>query len=141
MVEADQHAWTLEELQAGLAGRAVTADFSSVFRAVTRLEETGVVRRVELDEGRTRFELAGAHHDHLRCDRCGDLRPAPCGVLEASLADLQAVTGFAITGHRLTVNGLCPSCQRTGTGEPLAPELTAPEPAGPARVRQTTEPR
>ena len=74
----EQHAWTLEELHAGLARSGRVTDFSSVFRAAEKLAAEGVVRKLLLEDGRARFELVGAHHDHLYCLRCHQLVPVPC---------------------------------------------------------------
>lgn len=113
MVEHDQHAWTLEEIQTALSAQGVEADYSSVFRVFARLEAEGVVRRLDLDEGRARFELEGPHHDHLRCDHCGALAPVPCGVLDGAMDKVEEHTGFVVTGHRLLVTGICRACRQT----------------------------
>ncbi len=111
MVARGHHAWTLEELRQALAVRGLQANFSSVFRATAKLETDGVVRRVELDDGRTHLEMRDEHHDHLRCRICGEVTPVPCGSLSAALAGLESTTGFLITDHRLVLSGTCPSCQ------------------------------
>src|SRR4029077_1005052 len=78
MQDGERHAWTLEELQAGLTRLGRTTDFSSVFRAAEKLAADGIARKLLLDDGRARFELAAAHHDHLYCTRCQVLVPVPC---------------------------------------------------------------
>lgn len=111
MISRGHHAWTLEELRAQLAMRGTGADFSSVFRAATRMEADGVVRRVDLDDGRTHFEIRDEHHDHLRCTVCGEVTPVPCGTLSAAMADMEAATGFRISSHRLVFTGVCGRCR------------------------------
>src|SRR5437879_5586704 len=61
--QGEQHAWTLEELHAGLARSGRATDFSSVFRAAEKLAADGMARKLLLDDGKARFELAAAHHD------------------------------------------------------------------------------
>src|SRR5487761_788405 len=73
-----RHAWTLEELHAALALYGRATDFSSVFRAAEKLAAEGIARKLLLEDGRTRFELVSAHHDHLYCTRCHALVPVPC---------------------------------------------------------------
>lgn len=136
MERADRHAWTLEELRSALAEGGAEADFSSVFRAMGRLEADGVVRRVELDDGRARFELDADHHGHLRCEGCGEVSPVPCRAVDATLTELEAATGFAITGHRLVLDGVCPGCRRARAAVRPAPAASGviqdggPGPAG-----------
>ena len=60
MDERQHHAWTLEDLQAGLTERHIAADFSSVFRAAEKLTATGAIRKLMLEDGRARFELRRA---------------------------------------------------------------------------------
>jgi Fur family ferric uptake transcriptional regulator len=111
MRERRHHAWTLEDLQAGLAERSVEADFSSVFRAAEKLAGEGAIRKLTLDDGRARFELIEAHHDHLLCTKCGELVPVPCVIGARAFAALERAAGIAITGHHLVLSGLCRDCR------------------------------
>lgn len=110
MADGGQHAWTLDDMRAALIDRAMPVDASSVFRAVQRLESDGVIRRLELSDGKSHFELADEHHDHLRCDACGALAAVPCGVLDTMLSAVERQTGFAVTGHQLVLTGKCHQC-------------------------------
>jgi Fur family ferric uptake transcriptional regulator len=115
-----RHAWSLEELQADLADAAMSADFSSVFRAAEKLVADGVLRKLLLDDGRARFELAGAHHDHLHCRNCGTLIPVRCVIDRRMFSSLEAETGIAISTHRIMFSGLCQGC-RSATLSPENP--------------------
>jgi Fe2+ or Zn2+ uptake regulation protein len=109
----ERHAWTLEELHAGLARHGRVTDFSSVFRAAEKLASGGLARKLLLDDGRTRFELTGAHHDHLYCTRCHALAPVPCVIAREDFAALEQATGGAILDHHLVLSGLCRTCRTT----------------------------
>ena len=117
MQEGERHAWTLEELHADLARRGAENDFSSVFRAAERLAATGSIRKLALEDGRARFELASRHHDHLLCTRCGELLAVPCVLAADDVAALERATGAAILEHHLVLNGVCRRC-RTAPGGP-----------------------
>jgi Fe2+ or Zn2+ uptake regulation protein len=114
MQGGERHAWTLEELHAELGRRGRVIDFSSVFRAAERLAADGVARKVVLDDGRTRFELVGAHHDHLYCTRCHELVPVPCVIERDHFAAVERATGAAILDHHLVLRGLCRDCRKAG---------------------------
>src|SRR5882762_9354514 len=116
MGKGERHAWTLEELHTALGRRGKATDFSSVFRAAEKLAADGLVRKVLLDDGRTRFELVGAHHDHLYCTRCHELVPVPCVIERDHFAAVERATGAAILDHHLVLRGLCRDCRKTGTG-------------------------
>jgi len=111
MRERHHHAWTLEDLQAGLAGRDVAADFSSVFRAAEKLAAAGDIRKLTLEDGRARFELRDAHHDHLHCLRCDELIPVPCVIDQAASAAFEAESGSRVAEHSLVLTGTCATCQ------------------------------
>ena len=110
MAQQDGHAWTLDDLQAGLAGLGAKADFSTIYRAAEKLVAGGVARKVLIDDGRARFELAGAHHDHLHCTNCDDLIAVPCVVNRDAYAAIETAIGAAILDHRVVLTGLCPKC-------------------------------
>jgi Fe2+ or Zn2+ uptake regulation protein len=109
----ERHAWTLDELHAGLARQGKASDFSSVFRAAEKLAVDGIARKLLLDDGRTRFELVGAHHDHLYCTRCHELAPVPCLIKRNDFAALERATGAAILDHHLILSGVCRTCRQS----------------------------
>src|SRR5690348_14822581 len=106
-----RHGWSVDELKAELDAAGIRADFSSVFRALVWLEDTRVVESVDLGDGKTRYELARAHHEHVQCERCGSVKEVPGCLVEASTAGIEAATGFRLTSHRLLLSGVCPSCR------------------------------
>ena len=114
LAEQDRHDWTIENLRKALAGRGVRADFSSVFRALEQLERDGEVLRIDLGDGKARFEAVGEHHEHVRCERCGAVEAVQGCVVEDAVVERR--TGFAVTGHRVLFAGVCPRCRERSTG-------------------------
>jgi len=113
MQEGERHAWTLEELHAGLASRGAVTDFSSVFRASEKLVVDAAVRKLLLADGRVRFELVSEHHDHLYCTSCHGILPIPCVIGHEDFAALERKTGAAILDHHLVLSGICGNCRGT----------------------------
>ena len=111
MQDRVRHAWTLDDLQAGLAEGETAADFSSIFRAAEKLAADGLVRKLILDDGRARFELTDAHHDHLHCTSCGELVPVPCLFGHDAVAAVERDTGVLVESHHLVLHGLCRECR------------------------------
>lgn len=109
--DSSRHDWTIEDVAEALRREGVKADFSSVFRGLSRLADDGILRRVELGDGKARFEAAGEHHEHVRCDRCGAVGAVPGCVVEHVLPDVERETGYSLTGHRLLFSGLCSRCR------------------------------
>ncbi len=115
LAERSRHGWSIDELTAALHERGVRADFSSVFRSLARLEREEAVERVELDDGKARYEAAGDHHEHIRCESCGSVSPVPCGLVGDVLPAVQRRTGYEVWSHRLVLSGLCPACAEGGS--------------------------
>jgi len=112
LLNGSRHLWSLDELLARVRTDTGGGDYSTVFRAVAYLEEKGLVQKVELGDGKSRYEPAEDHHDHVRCTACG--RIAESGkacVVEGAAALVSQATGFAVLGHHLVFTGLCPDCQ------------------------------
>ncbi|HUK59196.1 MAG TPA: transcriptional repressor [Stellaceae bacterium] len=132
MRQGRRHAWTLEELHAGLSRRGDTIDFSSVFRASEKLAAAAVVRKLVLADGRARFELVGEHHDHLYCTRCHGILPIPCIFGHDDFQMLERKTGAAILDHHLILSGICRTCRR---GLAKRGARTGPSAKSPTRAR------
>lgn len=111
---SDRHGWTIEAVGRALAERGIPADPSSVFRGLGRLEAEGSIDRVDLGDGRLRFESKRQHHEHVACERCGDVGAVPGCLVEEVIPAVERQTGFVITGHRVLFAGLCGRC--TGKG-------------------------
>ncbi|MBV1701656.1 MAG: transcriptional repressor [Hyphomicrobiales bacterium] len=116
-----RHAWSLEDIRQDLRTRDLTPDFSSIFRVVEQLVAQGRVNRIHLADAPPRFELSGAHHDHLHCTLCDLLVPVPC-LAPHNLADQAAqAQGFALHAHNIVLDGVCPHCQLQRQPRPELP--------------------
>jgi Fur family ferric uptake transcriptional regulator len=106
----DRHAWSIEDLHLAVRSSLGSADYSSVFRAVSLLQRQGLLERIDLGDGHARFEVREDHHEHIRCDNCGRIEEVPVCVLDDASAQVQRLTGFKVTNHRVVFGGLCHDC-------------------------------
>ena len=106
----DRHAWSIEDLHETVRSSLGSADYSSVFRAVSLLERQGMLDRIDLGDGRARFEVREDHHEHIRCEGCGRVDEVPGCVLDDASAQVHSLTGFKVTSHRVVFGGLCREC-------------------------------
>ena len=106
----DRHVWSIDEVHAAVCASLGAADYSSVFRAVSGLERDGSIDRIDLGDGRARYELHDDHHEHVRCTACGRVAEIPGCVLDGAGAGVQSQTGFVVTSHHLVFSGICPAC-------------------------------
>lgn len=93
---------------------------SSLYRNLVILEECGLVTRLTIGNDHALFELSEAvtdhHHHHLVCRHCNtvtdiDLPVQTEKLLDRTLAEATAATGFALEDHRLDLVGICDTCQ------------------------------
>jgi Fe2+ or Zn2+ uptake regulation protein len=110
-----RHAWSLDQLHETVQGVLGGADYSSVFRAVATMEREGIIRRIDLGDGKAYYESGADHHEHVRCNSCGRVAEVPGCVLADATSGVQSSTGFVVTSHHLVFSGLCPNCSRTKT--------------------------
>jgi Fur family ferric uptake transcriptional regulator len=99
-----------EELR---ASRRPTAR-ASIYRVLDLLVEHGLVERLEVGDGQSRFEPVhpgGAHHHHhLVCDRCGALVAFDDPGLERAIAAVSARLGVRVEHHDVLLRGACGRC-------------------------------
>jgi Fur family transcriptional regulator, ferric uptake regulator len=85
---------------------------ATVFRTIRLLAEAGIAREAHSAGGGRRYEHAygHAHHDHLVCIRCGEVREFTEPELERIQERVYRRHGYQPVGHRLELQGLCPAC-------------------------------
>jgi Fur family ferric uptake transcriptional regulator len=86
---------------------------ASIYRVLDLLIEHGLVERVIVGEGQTRFERAepgGIHHHHMVCDRCGELIAFADAGLERAISGLSDRLGVRVDSHEVTLHGACGRC-------------------------------
>ncbi len=104
------HLWALDELHDRVREQVASANFSSVLRAVGTLEKAGLLDRIDVADGKARYESRQDHHEHVKCSNCGLIQEVPGCVVEEAAATVKASTGFVITGHQLVFSGVCRDC-------------------------------
>ncbi len=92
---------------------------SSLYRNVETLESWGVISRVSNGSQSHFFEvaeqLAGDHHHHMVCIRCGEIREIKVSdeleqVIAADLHRAAKLEDFELKNHQLDALGICGKC-------------------------------
>ena len=102
---------TLNEILVEAKNVVPNAAFSSVCRIVQRLEQAGVVMRIDWRERGSRYEWAEDPHHHLLCQRCGAVRDLHDEELNFCEAEVAKLTGYLVKRHSIELEGICPACQ------------------------------
>lgn len=85
---------------------------STVYRTLSTLKETGVVRELHLDDEHHHYELdAKDQHSHLVCLSCGRVIEVDSDVLARAAATLGGAHGFEIASAQMELTGYCADCR------------------------------
>ena len=115
-IEAMRCAFTVDALVCGARADDPSVGVATVYRGVAALEKSGWLERVGEQEGSALYARCSAgdhHHHHLICTACGRLEPTACP-LGAEVSGAETASGFVVTGHEVTLYGLCPECSPQG---------------------------
>jgi len=87
--------------------------YTTVYRTMKLLSDSGLAREVDLADGITRYEhlFNHEHHDHMICMQCGQSIEFYNGDLETIQDAASEQLGFKIADHRLQIYGLCQDCR------------------------------
>jgi Fur family transcriptional regulator, ferric uptake regulator len=85
---------------------------ATVYRILQQLTAASLVKTVNFQDGKIRYELEGDHHHHLVCENCGLVAPIHEDCLAVSSRQVLAKYGFLINHHHLEYFGLCRLCRQ-----------------------------
>ncbi len=99
-------------IQSEIGKRGLDADPATVFRMMNSFSEKGLVREVNLQESKLRYEHAAkGNHHHLLCDACGAIEDITDCNIDIWEKELREKKGFIVKRHALEFFGLCKNCQ------------------------------
>lgn len=102
------------EIEAALGSGQRRVSRASVYRILEELEAIGIVQRVDIGGGMSRFEPSHGHghghHHHLVCDRCGRLEPFADEDLERAIRRLEQRVPLQVSEHEVVLHGACAAC-------------------------------
>ena len=102
----------LEEIHKLVTVSLPQTAFSTVFRIVSKLEESERVIRVDWRERGSHFEWADRpHHHHIVCQVCGKAADITSEVLDIDEKKVKSQTGFKVKEHFFELEGICEGCQ------------------------------
>lgn len=84
---------------------------ATVYRNLEILSELEMIRKLEISGRQKRFDSELEDHDHIYCVQCHRIENLDIGKKQVDLAVVD-MKGYAITGRRLEVTGVCPRCQK-----------------------------
>lgn len=105
---------TAQELCAALDG----VSKATVYRALDRLVQEGLLRRYTLEGGQAAcYQFSGSHshcqeHYHIRCTQCGRLFHVQSPAMNRVAGELKEQEGFILDSSMTVLYGICRECSQ-----------------------------
>lgn len=113
-----------DDIYLSLRQKKVPVSRATIYRTLDILEKAGFVRKMDIGDGRFRYEnkLAQTHHDHMICLKCGKIIEFVDREIERRQDQIASDNGFHLVKHSHQLYGLCGACQDL----PAAEDQSAP---------------
>ncbi len=110
-------AFTAEDLRRRVAAGSPGIGLATIYRALAAMQAAGAVTTVGHREGSALVARCDRHdhHHHLVCTACASVVGIDCPLGDGVLASA-ARAGLLVTGHEITLYGLCSRCRADGSG-------------------------
>lgn len=90
---------------------------ATIYRTLVILENMGLVRKINLDDGKGRYELnknkEDHHHHHLICEKCGSVSEVKYDLLELLEEQIFKENEFLVKNHSVKFYGYCKKCMNS----------------------------
>ncbi|MBI4843735.1 MAG: transcriptional repressor [Nitrospirae bacterium] len=105
---------TAEEFYRKINRRHKNIGFTTVYRTLKLLAESGLAAEQVFADNLTRYEslLGEEHHDHLICQKCGSITEFKDNKLENMQVKIADELGFQILNHKMEFYGYCSNCRK-----------------------------
>jgi Fur family peroxide stress response transcriptional regulator len=100
-----------EGLYARVKGRMPTLSLATVYKTLEALVRVGLAVEVPATGKTKRYDANMAHHHHLICTGCGEVRDFYDPALDGVRPPVR-LAGFVAHGVRVQVHGRCDACAR-----------------------------
>lgn len=110
------HHLSAEEACELLNQQGHSISLSTIYRNLKLMARMGILRELELSEGYKSYELNRPyphHHHHLVCVRCGKTTEFKNDSILKTGVKTSEREGFHLLDCQLTIQAICPACQRS----------------------------
>jgi len=100
-----------ETILKDLNKEGINPDPATIYRILDILSGKGLIQKIELGEGKYRYEKSENHHHHLICTNCGKIEDVKADFVSNLEGQIREKNGFLVKSHSLEFFGLCKNCQ------------------------------
>lgn len=104
---------TAEEIFKKSVEKLPDTNFSTIYRNLSMLEESGIIHNTQIGGGGSVYGLISnmGHHHHIICKDCGKTEAIDFCPLEEIWSKIDN-RSFTLTGHKLELYGFCADCEK-----------------------------
>ena len=108
---SDEHR-DAEEIYLALYNSGLKVSRATVYRTIDVLVKNNLVRKLDLGDGRARYEnkMDTAHHDHLICVQCGKIEEFMDNMIENRQEVIVENFGYRLIRHIHQLFVICDEC-------------------------------
>jgi Fur family ferric uptake transcriptional regulator len=113
--ESPEDHLSVEEVYRKLLDKRSRISKATVYRTVELLSDLGLLRKIEIDEGIIRYELADSNKHgkhHAICTECGEVTTLSDEFVEKVQQLLEEEMGFVPKDHNIKFYGKCANCNK-----------------------------
>lgn len=115
IVDSEGKHLTAEEIYDEVKKKCPEIGLATVYRTILLLEQIGIVSKIHLNDGCSRYELVHSdethRHHHLICNKCNNVIEVEDDLLEDLEEEIQTKYDFKILDHSVKFYGYCSKCQ------------------------------
>ena len=116
IMEKEGEHLTAEEIYDEVKRNCPDIGLATVYRTVLLLEEVGIIYKLDLNDGCSRYELVHNNeehrHHHLVCNECRRVIEVEEDLLDELENSIQESYGFKILDHSVKFFGICSECNK-----------------------------
>lgn len=108
IIQQSEKHLSAEEIYALAKEQMPSIVLATVYNNLNALTEQNVIRRVSLHGQRAYFDKTVSSHEHILCDRCGELKDIQIGDLTRLLRER---SGVNVSSYELNLHYVCEACR------------------------------
>jgi|TARA_B110000444_G_scaffold103787_1_gene97950 Fur family ferric uptake transcriptional regulator len=105
VIEASEDHPDVDEMYRRAVEKDRSISIATVYRTIKLFEEAGIIERLDIGDGRSRYEEAGEHHEHLIDVESGEIIEFQNEELEEMKRQVALKMGYELVDHRLELFG------------------------------------
>ena len=99
---------TVEQIYHDLVQQIPTISKTTVYNSLYLFMEQGLVRQLNIDDNKTRYDATISSHGHFKCELCGHIADFPLQVDQIEVNGV--LKEYKINEKEVYYKGICPNC-------------------------------